>query len=141
MKGQLGLETIFMLTFIILLLVFAFIFYVSRGSEIERVSKYLEARKICYEIQNVVNQVMSDSYGTSVRFYIPVKLEQSDYNIRIDSVKKLIFIWWEDSLTSCPIITPNITNNTFGILYPTFSINKGENLGLNSDGIVVIKQA
>jgi len=135
MKSQTGLETLFVIGLVIVVLVFAVVSYISKGTEVDFAKRYLEAQKICFEIKNIINQVTSDGFGIAVKFNVPKKLVATDYNLSIDSESKTITISWDNNSFSCNFLTQNVTNSTHG----KFFLNKVDNVAKNSDGIVIIK--
>lgn len=134
MKSQTGLETLLVISLVIVVLVFAFVSYISKGSEVDFTQKHLEAQKICFEIKNIINQVASDGFGSAVKFNLPKKLITSDYNASIDSNNKIVTILWDKNSFSCSFFTQNVTNST----HNQFFLNK-TSVAKNSDGVVVIK--
>jgi len=140
MKAQVGIETLMIATILILLLVFSLISYVNRNNEISSVKEYLEAKKICRNVQNTINQLASNSYGASVKLTIPDKLETLNYSLSVYAQDKLILISWKNTSTSCSLLTQNVTNAT-GYVFSQFSINKGDNQAfVDGDGTIVIKK-
>jgi len=137
MKSQAGIETLIVFGFLIFLLAFAIVSYINRSSDIQYTREYLEANKICYSLKSIINQLASDSFGSSVRFSIPSKLELSDYNLTVYPQSRVLLISWKKYSASCSIFTQNVTNSTGGI-YSSFMVSKGDRLANNTDGVVFI---
>lgn len=137
MKGQAGIETLLVFGFLIFLLAFAIVSYINRSSDIQSTREYLEANKICYSLKNIINQLASDSFGSSVKFNVPNKLELSDYNLTLYPQNRILVINWKKYSITCSIFTQNVTNSTGGI-YTSFIVSKGDRLANNTDGVVFI---
>lgn len=135
MKAQTGLETLFVAGIGIVILLLAFLSYVSKSSEVNFTRNFLDAQKTCYEIKNIVNQISTNGFGSATKFTIPKKIGLADYNLTIDSPNKTITIEWDGNLFSCTALTQNITNGTHG----KFFLKEGDRIAKNSDGVVVIQ--
>lgn len=129
MKSQAGLETLFGVSLLVILLIFAFTFSLSKSSETRFANAYLEARKICDELRTTVNQVYANGFGFAASFNIPNKLALADYNLTIYATNKTITLEWDGNLFSCTLFTPSVTNGT---------ISKGLKTFKNVNGVVLI---
>jgi len=137
MKSQAGLETLMVFGILIFILAFAIVSYIDKSGDVQFTREYLEANKICYSLKSVINQLTSDSFGSAINFNIPNKLELSDYNLTVYPQARLLVTRWKKYSISCSIFTPNVTNSSGGI-YSSFTINSGNRLANNTDGVVVI---
>ncbi len=137
MKAQSGLETFIAVSIVIVILISSLVAYKIKNSEVEFTRVYFAAQNICFETKNIINQISVDGSGTAVKFSVPSMLENSDFNLTVNSTGKIIIVEWNSNLYSCTIITQNVTNSS----YPIFLINKGDNVVRNSNGVVIIEKA
>lgn len=137
MKAQTGIETLFILAFFILVFVMAFTVYIDRYSDIQFTKTYLGARKNCHTVKNVIDQLVTNGYGSAIKFFIPNKVGDSDYTLSVNALDNTILVVWGNSSVSCGISTKNVTNTSANYFY----IKKGENIGENKEGNIIIRSA
>ncbi|MBI2084716.1 MAG: hypothetical protein HYT70_03860 [Candidatus Aenigmarchaeota archaeon] len=136
MKGQVGLEAIFIISFLTIFLIFSLVFNLSKGSEVDFTKTYLGVQKVCYEIKSNFNHVSSNGFGSAVKFTIPNKIESKEYNLIVDSDNKILTFDWENSSYSCTFFSI-VTNGS----YSKFNLTKGDKIFKNIFGVVVIANA
>lgn len=135
MKGQLGVETLIVLSFLIFFLLVIIVFYADRSQDVAYLNNYLEARKICFDLKNAIEDVTTLGNGTIINFSLPQMLNNEViYEVRVDSSQNIGRILWENRTYTCPIVA-NVTNRTH--LY--FNISKGWNSIYNYEGRVIIE--
>lgn len=133
-KGQLELEMLIAMAILTFFLVSFLVFYMVKEKDVFYLNNYLEARKICFDLKNTVENIFSGGNGTRINFTIPEKLNGQDYKIKVDSSAKIIRISWDDKVYSC-FVSANVSNKT----HVYFEIPKGKNFGYNYEGSVLIE--
>jgi len=137
LKAQVGVETLFIIGFLFIILVAALYIYFSRSSSIANTEVILSARKICNEFQTSINQAASSSFGFRTKVILPDKIFSNSLNVTVDAQNKIIFLNLSSTLLLCPLSFQNITNGNSSF----FSIPSGNiTIRTNESGVVIIEK-
>lgn len=137
MKGQVGVETLFIFGFLILVFLFAFVSYIQRSEDIEFASQFFDGNKICNTVKESVNQAHTSGWGSRVYFKLPDKIRGNKYNVTVNSFSQSLIVSWNRNTVSCPMITRNVTNSTHSF----FKLNGTSNVARNENGIILLQNA
>lgn len=134
MKGQVSLEAMFVVAFIIIGLIFALQWHFLKLDDIDFASNQFQAKKVCDTVRESINQAQTSGPGTSVKFELPPTIGGTGYSVLINSVEQGVIVQWEGSAVSCSVVTRNVTNSSHGF----FDLKSLVNTARNEDGIVVV---
>jgi len=137
LKGQVGVEILFIVGFLFIILAATLFIYFRRSSEIASTEVFLAAKKICNELQTGINQAASSNSGFRTTVDIPAKLVAKSYTLTVDASNRTILVKWDSSLFTCPLSFQNVSNGTAYL----FSIASGKNgIRTKDDGVVIFEK-
>lgn len=137
MKGQVGLETLFVFGFLITIFLMAFFSYLQRAEDVNFASDFLDAQRICDTVRGSVNGVHTSGLGSAINFTLPQTIGGSSYNVTVSSLSQSMVVSWKKYSTSCVLITRNVTNSTHNFFVLSSKTNQARNL----NGTISLQQS
>lgn len=141
MKGQTGIETLFIIGAIFLLvLALQLIFISPRSNEAQNALLYLSAKDVCGEAASAINIASFSGSGFYLKLNLPAKLTGfRNYTLTVYSTS--IIVAWnqtEQEEVICRISAKNVTLTNMSIPVP-FVLNRTQYTVRNTNGAISIE--